>query len=431
MLKSFFRLFREDGMLKDSSILLAGMIGAHFFNLLFQMMMGRCLAPDEFALLVMFLGIFNVFSVPLGVVSVTVSRFSSLLVKEGRLGDFRRLIWYWGGRMAAIGGVLSLLCFMFPEPIAGFLGLNRVAPIYIFGVTLVGIFCRPVVLGALLGLQCFGGWCLCNVFGAGMRVLVGTILVVFVSPFAGWGLLGNGVGFYAAILVGLVLLYTRLRGSSVSGKPLPDLRGYLLASFFILLGYSVLMTADVIFVKQRYPEVAGDFAYAATLARLVLLAPQALVGAMFPKVVGENRGTRSQLALFRKTMVATLLCAVAASIVFSLFARLFVHLIFNITEPSADLVRWLRLLSWVMVPVAVLNVPIRFALAQHRLWILSMVPFSALCYLVFVYLQAQGPDMVLYALGGISTVVLLVLSIWVGLFSRLSNDLDEKEMELR
>lgn len=427
MIKPLYRFFNAEGLLKDSSVLFAGLAGAMFFNLLFQMVMGRSLSSDEFALLVMFLGVFNVLSFPLNVVSVAVSRYSSLLASGERTGDIPRLISYWGMRLGAIGGALSLLCFVFPHPIAAFFGLDRVAPVYIFATTLVGIFCRPVVLGALLGLQRFGGWCLCNVLGAVMRVFVGAILVIFVSPYAGWGLLGNGVGFYFAMLAGVVLLYASLKGKSASRETLPDMRGYLLSSFFILLGYAVLMTGDVIIMKQRFPDFAGDFAYAATLAHLVLLGPQALVGAMFPKVVSENQGTQTQFRLFKKTLLATVLSAAGTAVVFSMCARLFARWIFNIPEPSVELVRWCRMLSWVMVPVAALNVPMRFALAQHRLRIAAVVPLAAVFYLGLAYLAASGPDTVLYALGAVSLAALLVLGFSVGLRAKVAVVLVGKE----
>lgn len=410
-LHSFF----TGGMFQDSLILVGGMGGTHFFNLLFQMVMGRTLASDEFALLVMFLGVFNVISLPLSVVSVSISRYVSLLVGKGQVGDVRRLIIHWGIRMGIISICLSTVCFLVPEKIAEFINLDRIAPIYIVGISLLGVFGRPVVLGALLGLQRFGCWCLCNILGAVARLLVGAALVLYISPYAGWGLLGNGIGFYGSMGLGLILLWSFLKKEPHSGGALPSMHGYVLSSFFILLGYSILMTVDVIIVKQRFPELAGDFAYAATLGRLVLLVPQALVGAMFPKVVGDGLGTRGQLHLFWKTMVATLFCAAGVALVFSLFARLFAQVVFDIPEPSADLVRWFRLLSWTMVPVALLNVPARYAMAQHRLRIAAIVPLAALCYIVISYRWAADPDILLYALAGISSIALVILSFSIGL----------------
>ncbi|QBG47501.1 hypothetical protein EGM51_08900 [Verrucomicrobia bacterium S94] len=202
MINLLIRFFNTDALLKDSSILFAGMAIAHVFNLLFQMFMGRQLQHDEFALLVSLLGILNILTFPLGVFSTTISRYSNLLIKANRPGDVSRLLIYWGWRLVAVGLLCSSLCFLFSGPIAGFMHLERKAPVFIFGIILTGLFCRPVVNGALLGLQHFDGWCWGMVIGAGIRLLIGVFFVIAVSPFAGWGLLGHGLGFYATIIYG-------------------------------------------------------------------------------------------------------------------------------------------------------------------------------------------------------------------------------------
>jgi len=62
MIKALVRFFNVDGLLKDSSVLFIGMATAQVFNLVFQMFMGRTLQPEEFALLISLLGLFNMLS---------------------------------------------------------------------------------------------------------------------------------------------------------------------------------------------------------------------------------------------------------------------------------------------------------------------------------------------------------------------------------
>ena len=411
MIKPLVRFFNTDGLLKDSSVLFAGMAVAHVFNLLFQMFMGRRLQPDEFALLISLLGLFNVLAFPLGVFSTAISRYTRLLIKADRSGDVPRLVLYWGWRLAAVGSLCSLVCFLFPKPIASFLHLERTAPVYIFGIILTGLFCRPVVNGALLGVQRFDGWCWGAVLGAVVRLLVGAFLVVAISPFAGWGLLGHGLGFYATVLYGVAALAFFLKGSTPTREPLPAMRQYLAGSFIIMLGYSIIMTGDVVLVKHLFPESAGDFAYAATLGHLVLFVPQSLVGAMFPKVVAQGQGTLQQRRLLARTLLASFACSVATATVFTLFARLLPQLLFNIAEPSDELVRWFRLVSWAMVPVALLSSVMRYALAQHRFAIASIIPLAALGYIGAAFMFAQTPDAILGSLGALSVVSLLVVGV--------------------
>ena len=410
MIKSLVSFFNVDGLLKDSSILFVGMAVAQVFNLIFQMFMGRTLQPEEFALLISLLGLFNMLSFPLGVFSAAITRFSSLLITEGRSGDVRRLVLRWGGRMFLAGLVLSGACVLFSSSIAGFLHLQRVAPVYVFSASSIAVFCTPVVTGALLGTQRFKTWCVGISVGAMVRVGLGVVLVSFISPFAGWGLLAHGLGLYAMILCGGMVLALGLKGSVSSGKPLPRMQDYLWGSFLIMLGYAVLMTGDVVLVKHLLPESAGDFAYAAILARLVLFLPQSLVGSMFPKVVAGKQGTARQLRLFRRTLLAALLGASATALAFTVLARLLPHLLFGIDEPSDELVRWLRTLSWIMVPVALLSVMMRYALAQHRFFAAAVIPIAALCYIVGAFGFSKSPDSILLILGCVSLGALLVMA---------------------
>lgn len=423
--RSVIRFFNTGGMLKDSSTLFVGMATVHVCNLFFQVVMGRCLAPEEYALLIALIGMFNILFVPMGVVSTTVSRYASLLVQEERRGDVGRLILYWLRIMLIPGGCLALGCFLFPDTLAGFLHLERSAPLIIFGIVVMGAFIRPVLDGALLGLQCFKGWSLSSALGWGTRLIVGTLLVLLVSPYAGWGLLGHGLGFYVAIGIGALVLAVQLKGHARSDRALPRMQGYVFASFFILMGFSCLMTADVVLVKHLHPEASGDFSYAATLGRLVIFIPQALVASMFPKVVAEGKGSRLQWQIFLRTCLMTLLCTVASAAVFWFVAKYALLLIYGISEPSGDLLAWCRTLAWIMVPVSMLSVTARFALAQRMFWAVSVLPLAAICYIALAF-RSESVEGLLTVLAACSLGALLVcgLLLAVRLAHRAGGDED-------
>ena len=178
------------------------------------------------------------------------------------------------------------------------------------------------------------------------------------------------------------------------------------------------MTADVILVKNLYPESAPDFAYAATLSRLVLLVPTAFIGAMFPKVVAQGRGTREHLSVLKKTLVLSLLSTVATALMISLLANFLPRFIYGLDEVSADLVRWMRMLAFIMVPIALFNVFTRFLLAQHRLLNAAFIPLAAVVYIGCSYKCTTGVDGILYILGSVSIAALLIVGTMVVLDAR-------------
>ena len=86
----------KDSLLKGALKLFSGLFFVQVFNLLFQMLMGRLLQPEEFALLASVLGLLQIFTFPMGVFSSALSRYTSLLVGENRVGDAGLLVrWAW------------------------------------------------------------------------------------------------------------------------------------------------------------------------------------------------------------------------------------------------------------------------------------------------------------------------------------------------
>jgi len=398
MIRWLVRFFNTDGLLKDSSIFFVGLSLAQAINLGFQMMMGRLLSASEFALLVSLISLFSLLTFPLGVVSTAINRYTRLLVLQEREGDAHQLLSRWFFRLLSLALICSAVVFLFASKVAGFLHLNRMAPVYIFALILPGVFCSPVSNGALLGLQRFKTWSAGVVLGSLVRLLFGVLLVAFVSPFAGWGLLGHGCGFYAMLSLGLTSIFFYLRGLSSSSQPLPSLDKYLFSSFFIMLGFAVLMSGDMILIKHLMPEEAGTFSYASILGHLVLFLPQSLVSSMFPKVVADGSVSREKRNLLFKTLLAVFLSASATALFLSLTAQILPCWIFGIKHPNPLLAVWLRELSWAMVPVALLSVIMRYALAQHRLRAAFLIPSSALIYLAVSLIYSRSPDHLLLAL---------------------------------
>ena len=411
MLKPLINFFNPGGLLRDSSVLFVGLAGVNVLNVLFQMVMGRCLMPEEYALLISLLGVFNILSIPLGVVSSAVNRYSSLLIQQGRIGDVRRLVRRWAIRLLVGGLLVSSVCFLFPHALASFFHLDRVTPIFIFGIILVGVFCRPVFDGAMMGMQCFVGFSVSSVLGWSTRLVTASLFVLCISPYSGWGLLGHGLGFYVALAIGVFFVFRRLRDQQPSEKPLPQMHAYMFGSFFVLLGYSILMTGDVVLVKHLFPNEAPSFSYAATLGRLVIFIPQAFIAAMFPKVVSDKKVSAEQQKIFIRTIVATFVMTVVSAMLFVPLTRLGIFVLFGNTDPSSEMILWSRLLAGAMVPVALLNVVGRFMLAQHRFPIASIIPIAAIVYIAGVLFLVQTPAQVVMLLSGLSVFSLVLM--WV------------------
>lgn len=360
-----WRIPVQNELLRHTGIVFTGMLAVHLLNLLFQMAVSRALPAAEYALLAAFLGLLMIVQHPLTTLTTALSRYSRLLVQSGRIGDIKRLLIKWllltGLPALALGGVVVVGHRM----IMGWLHLDRPEPVLVAGLLLPALFWAAVLNGAGQGIQIFK-WCATAAAGGALlRLLIGAGLVWFWVPACGWAMLGHGVGLYTVVVLLAIGCYWMLRPNTRSEFPLPHLRQFMAQGLFVQLAFAVLMTADVILVKHFVPADT-EFAYAATLGRLVVFLPSAIVPALFPKVVAHGTGTADQQQLFQQAFRWTLAFVVISVIAVAALARPLAFMLFGIHDASLYLIRLIQAMAAVMGLTALLNILLHYHLAQRR-----------------------------------------------------------------
>jgi O-antigen/teichoic acid export membrane protein len=371
-------------LLRHTAILFAGMMVVNVCNLIYQMAVSRALPQTEFTLLAAFLGTLAIISYPLATLTTGLSHYSSLLRQDGRIGDVKCLVRKWLLLTGVPALLLGAAVVVFNGPVAGYMNLNRFAPIIIAGAVLPALFWLPVLTGAAQGLQLFGWSSLSGILGSVLRLLLGAGFVWFLYPACGWAMLGHGAGVYLSAAVLFAGLLMVLRGGEETTKPLPSMRFYLLQSFFPLMAFAVLMNADVVLVNHYLPENT-EFAYAATLGRIVAFLPMAVSMAMFPKVASATGATAEHRKIFFHSFGYTALFVAAAAIGCLLLPHLLLRILFGIQDAPDSMVSLTRLMALAMSASALLNVTVQFLLAQRRFKETLAVIVTCLLYLLSVH----------------------------------------------
>ena len=405
-IRSRLAVLVTDDLLKHTAILFAGMMVVNVCNLAYQMVASRVLPEKEYALLAAFLGVLAIISYPLSTISTGLSHYCSLLQQEGRTGDVKRLLWKWLLLTGVPAFLLGTAVILFNRPVAGFVHLNRLAPVIVAGALLPAMFWLSVLAGVAQGLQLFGWSSASSIFGAFVRFLLGAGLIWFLYPACGWAMLGHGAGIYMSATVLAAGLFLVLRGGIKTGLSLPSMRFYLLQSFFVQIAFAVLMNADVVLVKHYLPDNT-EFAYAATLGRIVAFLPMVVAIAMFPKVSSSGGATAEHHRIFFHSFGYTALFVTAAVIGCFLLPRLLLHILFGIAVPPDSLVLLTRLMALAMSASALLNVTLQFLLAQRRFKEAISVVFCALFYLLFVYFFHGTASQIAAEAGVCNTAALL------------------------
>ncbi len=375
----------RDELFRHAALLFTASIITSFGNIGYQMVVGRALPAAEYALLATFLALFAIVARPLGTLSTGISRYASLLVREGRRGVVGRLLAKW---MLLAGGasiVLSAVCILFARPIAAFFHLERVAPVVVSAAALPAIFIAPVLGGMLQGLQRFVWTSIGSIANALSRVALGGLLVALLYPACGWALAGHVGGMYVALLVCLVPLIPLMVRRTSDRSPVPSMRLYLLQCLFIQISAAILMTGDVVMVKRYLPENT-DFAYAATLGRMVAFMAASVVMAMFPKVSSAGAFTREHRAVYLRALLYTAGLVGASLLLCLLVPGPMLRILFKITQPSPEILGYTRWMALVMAAATLLNINVFLLLAQRRFRLLSSVAACALLYLAGVHL---------------------------------------------
>jgi O-antigen/teichoic acid export membrane protein len=405
--KQYIKGSASDDLLKHTSILFSGMIVVHTCNMVYQMAVSRMLPREEYVLLTAFLGVLAIIARPLSTLTTGISHYSSLLRQDGRIGDIKRLLMKWLVLTGIPAVILGSFSVIFNQPLTGFLHIDRVAPVVIAGAVLPALFWLPILNGAGQGLQLFGWVSAATIFSALVRLGLGAGLVWLIYPACGWAMLGHGLGLYASaglLLLGLIL---KLRGKARSTAALPSMRFYLLQSFFIQAAYAVLMTADVVLVKHYLPEDT-EFAYAATLGRMVVFLPGAIAIAMFPKVASRGGTTAEQRSIFFRSFGFTVLFVGIAIIGCFLISGLLSRILFGIADASVYLKQMIGMMALVMGFSALLNVVVQFLMAQRRFVpAFATIGFAAVYLLGAVFFHATAWQIVILA-GVCNTGALLV-----------------------
>lgn len=319
----------------------------NLIDYLFHAYLGRALTPAEFAIVQTLNSLILILMTTFGVLQPVVARF----VAESEAGGEQdvtvpgRIIFQHYFRTgAAIGFLLLAITFLLRQPLASWLNVPIVA-LSLALLILPLAFLRPVVAGLLQGQERMVAFGLTRTFHALGRFISAIILVTLI------GMLGAvasfSIGAALALAAGLVFA-----GRSV-WRPGPLLPSHYLAegvrlaaaALVAYAAYMSLLNIDLIAVNRTFePEVAGNYATAVLLRRVLTLVPGAIIVVMYPRAVAHIAQGQLPDSLLLKTATAIAIQTLALIALYFAYGSDIVKLAFgnNYLLPN-----WL--LGWVAV----------------------------------------------------------------------------------
>lgn len=317
--------------------LLAATVIAGSFNYLANVLVGKLLGPEEYGIYAALLAFSIILGAPTSVIHTIVANYCARFAATS--SSFRQVNTLLRSALRSLlplGVAGVILIAIFSGLIATFLHIPSFVPVVVVGFSLLPTVLLPVSLGGLQGLQRFGRYGSAQIASGGLRLILGIGLVLL-----GWGVAGALAG---GILAGLgafmlgwwwlqdVVTGPRNQEAEKPGKSIlrKELSSFSANVILAVLSFMVLTYIDTIVVKNRFaPLEAGLYSATATIGRVVLYAPMAVVTFMFPRIAGEHAQGNSTARPVRLAMLVTAgLCSLGV-LIFSIRPELVMGLLFG------------------------------------------------------------------------------------------------------
>lgn len=297
---------RRSTLLTNSVILSSATLAVSAANYLLNVVLARLLDPTQFGDVSLLVNLVLMGSL----VAATVQMIASKAVAAApeRRGAVRVVL---GRAVLVAGGVALVLLGGGAWVLAGVLQASTPWMFVILAFGLPVYFAQAVHRGLLQGELRFGRLALSYGVEAFVRVVVTLGLVL-----AGFGVIGAAVGISLSFVAsGLVARVGRLSPAD-RGAGLGDLglRSAVFGAIALLIGQTVVNTADVVLAKAYFdPATAGIYAAAALVGRAIFFVAASVTASVFPLVARADIAPAELRRTVRRAVGLVVLVGVAGT----------------------------------------------------------------------------------------------------------------------
>lgn len=367
---------------RASGLMFIATVGGGILGYVFQILMGRMLSVPDYGLFITLMALLAVVGVPLGTLSMVVSRRASDYRAQNQPERIAAMFWWVNRRVLWVALVVVLCTLPFTPWLRDYFHLESLIPVWVFLLIAFTVLFSPVNSAFLQAQQNFRWLTISGLVGQGFKILFCGVLV-----FVGFELNGALMGMALASLGAWFLTYMPLRhsvalpaGASVAGGHLA-FRGAI-PVLFANLSFAVMTQLDIMLVNHFYnAHQAGVYAAAAILGKAVMYLPASIAIAMFPMVAENESRAQGSAHLFLNAMVLTAALSGAGALFYFLFANDIMTLFYG--EKYQGAAELLNLYGFAMLPMTLVMVAEHFLIAKGRV--------------VFAYVMLLGIPFVLFA----------------------------------
>jgi O-antigen/teichoic acid export membrane protein len=389
-------------------VVFAGVAVANAANAAFNLVAGRWLGPGRYSDLAALLAVLGLISFPLGAAQYNIAAWIAALAARRDAGGVAAV----GRRSLVIacsaGLAVALLIAALSVPIKNVLGVASLPAVLLLAPAALAAAATPAVLGLSQGLERFVLFSWAQAAGPVLRVLLVPAALAAglgVAGAMGTTVIGNLAGIAAAAVVLRECLAPSTTPSPIDRRTAARAIGPVTLGIVALTS---LTTIDVVVAKLAFSSsAAGVYGGASLVARLILYVPAAIASVLLPKVSSRSASGRASGDIIVKSLLATGLLCVVATVVYAAVPRLLLEAAYGSKYTGAQSFLWL--FGTAMTGFALVNVVFVYHVARSTAVVPFVMAAAAVVQIVLYAILHDSPRELLVVSASVAFVLLVVL----------------------
>lgn len=277
---------------RGSLILLTSFGLYNFLNFLFHFSMARNLSIEDYGVLASLFSIFYITGIFSESIQTVISRYSTLNLEDSKLKNLLKK----SLRKTAIASLVFLFIFLLVSVFLSYFMDIKYSLFIISGLIIISTFFLPITRGIMQGRKKFLSLGLNLILESSSKLILGMFLV-----FLSFRVYGAIIGSLLALMIALIFSFFTLKKiiatKEVKAETL-DIYKYAKPAFLVNLSIIAFYSVDIIIAKFIFDEkIAGAYAVASVLGKIVFWGTQPINKAMFP-IASENKKERRRKILY-------------------------------------------------------------------------------------------------------------------------------------
>lgn len=307
------------GLIKNSSILLVGVIISNILAYVFHFVAGRMLGPENYGEFGALMAFYLLVSLPTAALGSAVAKYTSRHFSENKLENITKLRKILIRDVIIASSILTTIVFIFSNTITRFLNIGSKIPVLLVGCSMAFTFLLPINRGVLQGLMKYGTLSINNIIESFTR-LAFLIIVLYI----GLGVNGAVLAYGLAYCISYYCVFPYIKEVRRNSNQNHDIviKPIYLFIFKVLFAnslFQLLLNIPPLYVKHYYSsEFSGYWVAAFNIAKIPLFVSGAIAQVMFPIIASENKINAKRL-IFGKATIMVLASSGFIAILFFLF----------------------------------------------------------------------------------------------------------------